>query len=280
MSIRLIVLIFLVSGGTTADLFAQSIFSRFGSGASEGASFEDEIETDRDSFTPAVSTVGRGRIVIESAYTFIDNRDVPETHSFPELLTRYGLNDWAELRIGTNYEVGGASNPVSGNVPDNLADTAELEHSANVNYGLKLDLLDQAGFLPDIAIMANGFTPTSGEETATDVASTLILGWRLANEWELDAALRYSTGSAEEDDFNVWAPSTALKIPVGERWKAHVEYFGIFSDGRAEETEQHFISPGAHYLFTPNFELGTRFGWGLNDQSPNFFVNVGGGIRF
>src|SRR5262249_29873261 len=52
---------------------------------------EDEIETDRDSFTPAISTAGRGRLIVESAYSFLDNRHVPETHSFPELLLRYGV---------------------------------------------------------------------------------------------------------------------------------------------------------------------------------------------
>ena len=43
----------------------------------------DEIETDRDAFTPATRTVGRGRLIVESAYTFIDNRRVKETHSSP-----------------------------------------------------------------------------------------------------------------------------------------------------------------------------------------------------
>src|SRR5215468_4347719 len=76
--------------------------------------FEDAIETDRDSFTPATTTVGRGRLVIESAYSFLDNRGVKETHSFPELLSRYGLTERLELRLGWNYEVGGAGSDISG----------------------------------------------------------------------------------------------------------------------------------------------------------------------
>jgi hypothetical protein len=80
--------------------------------------FEDAIETDRDSFTPATTTAGRGRLIVESAYTFQDNRGVKETHSFPELLGRYGLTDRVELRLGWNYEVGGAGSdaraPASG----------------------------------------------------------------------------------------------------------------------------------------------------------------------
>lgn len=71
-----------------------------------------------------------------------------------------------------------------------------------------------------------------------------------------------------------------LKVPFGEHWKAHVEYFGVFSGGRSDETVQHFFSPGMHYLVTPNFEIGTRVGWGLNREAPNLFSNVGLGYRF
>src|SRR5687768_11001436 len=61
-----------------------------------------EIETDRDSFTPATTTADRGRLIVESAYTFLDNRAVKETHSFPELVLRYGLTDRVEVRLGWN----------------------------------------------------------------------------------------------------------------------------------------------------------------------------------
>ena len=59
-----------------------------------------EIETDRDSFTPATTTAGRNRLIVESAYSFFDNRGVKETHSFPELVLRFGLGDRLEFRFG------------------------------------------------------------------------------------------------------------------------------------------------------------------------------------
>lgn len=241
---------------------------------------EEEIETDRDSFTPATTLVGRRRWVIESAYSFVDNRRVPETHSFPELIMRYGMGDWLELRLGTNYEVGGAGNPISANIADDLLDEAELEEEATVSYGLKAALTNQNGYIPQSAFIVQAFTPTSGAKSDTHPALTYVAGWTLPSGWVWDSALRYSSGSAEEDRFNVWCPSTVIKIPLGDRWKAHVEYFGIFSEGRERETTQHFISPGAHYLITSDWEVGARFGWGLNDQSPNFFINIGGGYRF
>lgn len=267
------------------DAFAQfpqeSVAERmFAGGEEEGE--EDEIETDRDSFTPATSVVGRGYSVIETAYTFIDNRGVKETHSFPELVARFGVSENVELRLGWNYEVGGAGNPVSGNVPDDFEEegAAALEKESRLLYGGKFQLTQQCGWTPRSALIVQGFTPTSGEVNDSNLSAAYVGGWRFFEGWEWDSALRYSTSSAEEDHFNVWAPSTVLKVPVGERWKAHVEYFGIFTAGREAESVQHFFSPGAHYLITPNVEVGVRVGWGLNDQSPNFFTNFGGGFRF
>ena len=240
----------------------------------------DEIETDRDSFTPATTVVGWQRLVVESAYSFIDNRRVLDTHSLPELVVRYGVTERMELRFGTNYEVGGAGNPISANIPDDLDANPELEEEANVSYGVKFALTEQLDWQPQTALLLQGFTPIAGEVTDTHFVATLVGGWQLENDWTWDSAIRYSTGSHEQDHFNVWSPSTVLKVPLGEQWKAHLEYFGVFSEGRASESTQHFISPGIHYLITTDWEIGIRVGWGLNDQAPNSFANVGGGYRF
>ena len=241
---------------------------------------EDEIETDRDSFTPSTSVVGHGRFVFEAAHSFIDNRGVPETHSFPEIITRYGISENIELRVGWNYEVGGAGSPISGNVPDSFEEESEIERESRILYGAKFFLTEQCDWIPESSLIVQGFTPTSGEANDTSLSATYVSGWEFDNGWIWDSALRYSTSSDEEDHFNVWAPSTVLKVPFCERWKGHVEYFGVFTDGREEASTQHFFSPGVHYLICPDLEVGVRVGWGLNDQSPNFFSNVGLGVRF
>jgi hypothetical protein len=241
---------------------------------------EDEIETDRDSFTPATTTAPCGRSIFETAYSFIDNRSVAETHSYPELVVRHGVNEWLELRLGWNYEVGGAGSPVSGNVPSEFGESSELERASRLLYGFKAFLTDEELWLPKSAFIVQGFSPTSGEEDDTEMSATYVFGWSSPRGTVWDTAIRYSTGGFEEDNFNVWSPSTVLKFPFGERWKAHVEYFGIFSEGRADETVQHFFGPGAHYLITPNLEIGIRVGWGLNDEAPNFFSNAGIGWMY
>ncbi len=252
-------------------------------GEGEGA---EEIETDRDSFTPATTTVRRGRIILESAYSFINNRSVPETHSVPEIVARYGLTDKVELRFGWNYEIGGVGSPISGNIPEFGAAEAELEEEAKLLYGAKVFLTEQCGWTPQSSFIVQGFTPTCGESNSTAVSATHVFGWKLRNGWTWDSATRFGTsGSSEtlispEDHFIVWAPSTVIKIPLSERLKAHAEYFGVFSEGREVETTQHFFSPGVHYLINRDFEVGIRVGWGLNEQSSDFFANVGFGWQF
>jgi hypothetical protein len=166
--------------------------------AQEGAEspFEEALETDRDSFTPATTTVGLRRSVLEAAHSFIDNRDVKETHSFPELLLRYGIDEDIELRLGWNYEVGGAGNDVSGAGGDEF-EPGELERESTLSYGFKAHLISQCGLLPASSVILAGRTPTSGESNDTHFVATYVFGWELANRAKLDAALRYATASEE-----------------------------------------------------------------------------------
>ncbi len=261
---------------------SQSFFGSVGEGGFEttAESEDEELETDRDSFTPATSVVGRSRIVLEAAHSFVDNRRVPETHSLPELIVRYGISERVELRFGHNYEVGGASSPVSGNIADDEEDEAKLEYGARMLYGSKTRVSKQADWIPESSVILQGYTPTSGKDNNSNFSAAYVFGWKLPNAYVWDSGIRYATGAFEEDHFNTWSPSTVVKVPIGERWKAHVEYFGVMTEGRAKESSQQFFSTGAHVLLSSDFELGLRVGWGLNEQSPNFFSNVGIGYRF
>jgi hypothetical protein len=279
-----IVLVVLLGLSTASDASAQ--FRRanasFPVSVVEDAELDDdEIETDRDSFTPATTTTAVGRMIVESAWSYIDNRDVPDTNSLPELVTRIGVNDWLELRIGWNWEAGGAPNAISsggGNLEESPA--AEIERDSQLLYGFKAALTSQSDWRPQSAVIVQGGTPTYGRDTATQLVTAYVFGWELANRWKWDSAMRYSYDSATGDHFNVWAPSTVLKIPLGEQWMIHGEYFGVISDGRANDRSQHYFSPGVHYLVTRDLEVGIRVGWGLNDQAANFFSNVGAGWRY
>lgn len=235
----------------------------------EGTERKDEMETDRDSFTPATTTAGKCRLIIESGWTYTDKNGFKEANSFPEALLRYGLTERLELRLGANYEVGG--------VPH---DPNELERESNIAYGLKYRLTEADHWMPGSAFIVQASTPTSGNTTNTQLASTYVFGWELPHGIKLDAAFRYFMFVEGSDHFNEWAPSVVLKVPDGERINIHAEYFGLFTTNREENFNHQFFSPGVHYLITENLEVGVRLGWGLNDQTPKFFSNVGVGIRF
>ncbi|MFT3882806.1 MAG: transporter [Gemmatales bacterium] len=247
-----------------------------------GAERKDEIETDRDSFTPSTTTAGKGRFIFESGWSFIDNRGFKETNSFPEALLRYGLTERLELRLATNYEVGGAGSDIGGGAGggEEFTSLGKLERETTVSYGMKYRLTEGDSWMPGSAFILQAATPTSGSTTNTQLASTYVFGWELPYKMKLDAAFRYIMATEEKDHFNEWAPSVVLKVPLGEQINIHAEYFGIFSTNKVEAINHQYVSPGVHYLVTENFEVGARLGWGLNDQTPRFFFNVGVGIRF
>ena len=224
--------------------------------------------------------MGTGWKLLESSYSYIDNRDDADIHSFPETLFRYGLTERIELRIGWNYEAGGAGNVVTAEESSEGLIGEGVSYESHALYGVKIALTEQQGWIPRSCAILEGFTPTSGEEPASQPVVTYAGGWEFSNGWRLDSALRYAMGNERKNAYNRWGPSIVLRIPVTERWHAHLEYFGVFSQGWIQDTSRAFISPGAHYNFTPNLELGLRVGWGVSPEAANFFANTGFGWRF
>lgn len=231
------------------------------------------IETDRDSFTRSPRIVEYKDWVVEGSYSFLDQEAEGEGHLFPDLLVRYGMTDNLEIRLGWTYEIGKFHHLVPAG--------SEPVEEGILNYGAKLNLTDSDAWLPASALIVTGYTPTSGESSDSDLSLEYAGGWTLKNEWEFDTGLRWFMLTEEEDHFTELAPSAVLKIPFREdRINIHFEYFCLLSRGREEDYRQHYLGPGAHYLITPNMEIGTRVFWGVSDDAAEFICNVGTGIRF
>jgi hypothetical protein len=237
------------------------------------------LETDRDSFTPAVTTVDAGRMLFESSYEFVKNRGVPNTNSFPQSVARVGVTDRLELRLGWNFEVGGGGSVSNDDIGGELEDPG-MKRESQALYGFKYAVNQQRSWLPQSAVVVEGTSPTTGPSNVGGVQLTYVLGWKLPNDWQLCSAMRSVSTDEQGDHFNEWAPSVVLSAPVSDKWNAHVEYFGIFTNGRADETNAQYFSPGLHYSVSPDFEIGLRVGWGLNQDAASDFLNVGSGIRF
>ena len=232
---------------------------------------EEELESDRDSFTRSPRLMPTGGVMVEASYTFLDQDAVAEGHLYPDLLVRFGVCEWVEARIGWTYEVAKFHH-----LAPPLAEPAE---EGIINYSAKFRVTPACGVIPDSALVVTGYTPTSGESSDTDFSLEYIYGWKRC-DWELDGMIRWFSLAEEDDQFTEWAPSVVLKRSIlCERANVHVEYFSLHSQNRDEEYDQYYFGPGAHYLLTPNFEIGARVFWGVGEDSAEFISNVGFAAR-
>lgn len=239
-----------------------------------------DLGTDRDAFTPSTKTVAPGTFLHEGSYVYIDNRSGLPTNNVPEYIVRVGATDWLEWRLGVDYGVNAQGNVVTSvEVGEGRFDGLAL-YDAGVLYGIKADLSDQDGLLPESCFILEATTPTSGDLWGTVPVATLVAGWELPGEWRLDTSLRYSYAEWETGWFSRWAPTVILRMPLTERWEIHAEWFETTTDGLPIDSVRPFFSPGTHYLLTDNLEVGVRVGWGLNDTAATFFSDAGFGWRW
>jgi uncharacterized membrane protein YfcA len=238
-----------------------------------------DLDADRDAFTPTTITVEPGHALIETAYTFIDNREGPETHSFPELLLRKGLTERLELRLGANQEIGSGGSVVTAiETGEGLGE--ELSAETSIFYGLKARITDQADWMPRSVVIVEAFTPVAGDVWGTEPVASIVWGWELPEHWRFDAAFRYVYADSEEGTFDKWQPSVVLRMPTTERFEVHAEWFGTWTDGLEDDTVRPFAGPGFHWVLGEGFELGVRMGWGLTHDAANYFVDAGTAYRF
>ncbi len=269
------------TGETSSSLPPEETAASEGAGegksAAEVLEADDFIETDRNSFTIARVTPGANRLIVESSFSYINLAGEKATYSFPELLLRYGIGDRFELRLGWNYEAGQERVPGGGTIGGFFAANAEQQ----LYYGFKTVLTKQSGWLPGSAVFLQGHTPTGGPQSVSQLRTGYVVGWTLPNRWDFDAALRFGTDKDEEGGYTLWAPSAVLKIPLtaNERWFSHVEYFGVFTQGKENDTSRNFVDIGLHHLLTPNFEIGGMVAFGPHSGGLNLVTNVGIGIR-
>jgi hypothetical protein len=127
----------------------------------------------------------------------------------------------------------------AGNIAGFFGANAEQQ----IYYGFKTVVTKQSAWIPGSALLMQGHTPTGGPQSVSQVRAGYVLGWTLPNRWNFDAAMRFGTDKDEHGGYRLWAPSVVLKIPLtpSERWFTHVEYFGVVTQGKENDTNIHFV---------------------------------------
>ena len=247
--------------------------------------FEERIETERHDFTQSAVTVGRGVVQIEGGYSFFykDEEEIEKAHTGPEMMLRFGLSEDIEFRVRWNY---------AWLFPEHEETRTGAE---DLRWAFKLQMNRQAhGSLRPTSAMELRFTaPTAGEAWTTnrvEFGMDYIYLWELKEGVTLAGSTGFGTDGLGDfglvppeptsDRYTAFSQSAVLGRELTERSTAYAEWFGIFSRGLEDEFVVSVFNIGVDYYLSDNVVIDFRAGKGLSHDSDDFFVGVGGGLRF
>ncbi|HEY2785497.1 MAG TPA: transporter [Fimbriiglobus sp.] len=242
----------------------------------------DKITTDRPDFTESSTTVGLGRIQLETGYTYTRDRadgGLFQSHTYPEALLRLGLfAEWFELRLGQtvlteqNQSAAGVATKRTG-----LTD---------FNFAGVFALTEQKGILPESAVLVGGSVPT-GSSGFTDnrflPTASYLFSWELTKKWDLGGSSVVS--KAVEDDghgYYVFAESLTTGYEWTDKIGNYLEVFALLPSAAngPEIKPQYYFNGGVTYLFTPLCQFDARAGVGLNKAAADFFCGAGISVKY
>jgi hypothetical protein len=248
--------------------------------------YEERIETERHDFTQSAITVGRGVFQLEGGYSYFyhDAHDeIESSHTAPEMMLRYGLSEDIEFRARWNY---------AWMFPE---EEEPRTGSEDLRLAVKLQLTrpEEDGWIPTTAIELRATAPTGGEAFGTEQVGFsfhYVYQWQLTERMTFAGSTDYGmngfgdfallTEHPADDRFNNFSQSAALGFEITENNTGYVEWFGIVSDGRGDETVVSMFNIGIDHYVTPDFVVDFRVGMGLSEDADDFFTGVGGGYRF
>jgi hypothetical protein len=255
-----------------------------------GEGEDDPLVTDRPSFTPSNVPVSRGRLVIESGYTFTHDLSAEtevNEHLFPEVGLRYGLCDDAELRviwIGQTYS---GRRPRAGGAIGRLSGVADTEIS------IGWEVSEQDGLVPQAMLITGVLAPTGGGGSSpfsgggVQPLATLSYGWSLGERFSIAGSTGYSTLRRvgpdlmnADDSFQQFAQSLIASWAVTDRTTLFHEWFVLARVNSVDDRPENYMQAGALLLLTPNIQLDARTGIGLGDYTADFFTGAGLSIRY
>jgi hypothetical protein len=248
------------------------------------------IQTDRPSFTLSDATVPKGWIQLESGYTYSDMRERIEdprglppyydvkSHTLPELSLRWGLTNWAELRVlwgGVREN----TQTVSGRFGSY---TVSYTETADVGVGVKLQVSEQRGWIPKSAFTTDLFVPTSNYYNIWVPVIDYIYTWSLTDRVSLGG----STGAvfanlANQIAINEFFQSAILRYHWSPQVSLFIEWYTMVRnyDGA---TWYPFTDLGIQWRPLANLQFDWRIGIPVGDVTDvdGLFTGVGVSVRY
>lgn len=226
------------------------------------------LDPDRPHLPEASTTVGKGRLVLESGYTFSE-KGSSRSHSAPEAVLRVGMfADWFEFRIGQNV------------VTDDRT-------TSDTYVGIKIALVEQYRYFPQIAIIPQ---MTIASEARSAVAGRVLPGVNVDCGWEVikgrfTIELLIATNRVRDDVRGAHvetATGVTAAVNVRRDLEAFVEwdaFYPVHGAGPALGSRHEAVS-GLVYFITKDIAVDIRAGIGLNEQARDFLAGTGFALRY
>ncbi len=260
---------------SSAQSFAERLKSPF------LPSDDEPLVTDRPDFTEASSVVPRGRVQLESGYTFVHDRSAgieSTAHAVPQFVWRIGMTERVEMRI-----VWDAGYLFEREVDRGAGTVTKQSGGTDMDLGVKVALSKQDRWIPETALIATLSVPTGADEFRshkTQPRSNFLYSWDLNDK----VSLACSTGLAGlrdgDDNFVFVHQSASIGISLTDKLGMYTEWFVHAFSGADVGAPQHYADGGLTYQFTPNFQVDWRIGFGLNEHADDLFTGVGYAIRW
>ncbi|MCG3130245.1 MAG: hypothetical protein FLDDKLPJ_00999 [Phycisphaerae bacterium] len=244
------------------------------------------LVTDRPDFTESTETVAPRWFQLEGGYTFTYDREGRQRrreHGAPELLLRAGLAERVELRLGwAGYAWTELREDVARGGGRARGHEDWSQGAADVSFGLKVKLVDQAGLRPDFGVIAQATAPSGSPGFSSgdvDPEVKLLWAYELTERLSLAGNVNLGVPTEEARRFVQSSASVSLAMSLAERVGAYAEYFGFYPNAHGADCA-HSLNGGLTFLITEDFQLDVRAGLGLNEEADDFFTGVGFAWRF
>ena len=211
-----------------------------------------EIITDRPDQTESSSTIQKGSLQIESGLLleFLgEDISCSERNILaPTTLIRYGLLDFAELRIVSQIE----------SVKNNSTSVTGI---SDLEIGTKLQLLKKEKSLLEIALLSHIIIPTGSKEVSSNTTgfiNKLCVSHRSNTNISIAYNLGYNYFGSGKGDLTY---SFVLGSRINDKASVYLEPYGEFIEFEDNVIN---INSGITYLLKDNFQLDFSFGTGIN----------------
>lgn len=251
-------------------------------GNENGDEEEKRLDPDRPHLPEAASTVGLGRVVLESGYTYTNKGPAfLHQHSYPEALLRVGIfADWFEFRISQNF-INQKNIPGSGQ-------PASIDGAQDLNIGVKLGLTEQKDYLPEAALILQTTVPSGNSSVSNDTVMpgvNLDLGWEIVKNCFGMETVTSANGARDDAGhaFVDFAQGITAVFDLTRKLEFFTEYDLFVPMGAVAPEQAHlqeYVVGGFVYFLNNNLEVDIRAGVGLNNHASDYLLGTGFAARY